>query len=90
MPSNTTPKSLIYFILEFIYSSVSISSPNFPEKGVDSLSVETYLIANLHKIFILGAKVLIFKSYSIVSAVVNRILLFLAQRISSGYLTGFE
>ena len=67
-----------------------MSSPNLFENGVDNLSLSSYLIEILQRIFIFGAFSIIFKSSSIVSAVVNEIPCFDAHSKSAYYLTGFE
>ena len=53
-----------------------MSSPNLPEKGVDNLSLASYLIAILQRISILGANSFILISSSKESAVVYLIPLF--------------
>lgn len=98
IPSSYTPiaiiknnfKPLIYLNLVSASSRETISSPNLPENLVHKSSGLSSIILILHRIFILGAKVLILMISSIVSAVVSRTPFLVAQERSFSVLTGFE
>ncbi len=90
IPFKLIPSYAISAILSWISWSVSKSSPNFPENGVDKLSLAASLIAILHRILIFGAHCFILWSSSIESAVVSLIPLYYAHRKSVSSFIGLE